>query len=47
MATLDGLLLGNEGKPAREWLTLILVFEELVGQDNDGSYDAVRRCAKA
>ena len=26
---LDGLLLANEGKPARERLTLIRIFEEL------------------
>ena len=47
VAALDGLLLGNEGKPARERLTLIRVFEELAGQGYDGSYDAVRRYAKA
>lgn len=42
VAALDALLLGNEGKPARERLTLIRVFEELSGQGYDGSYDAVR-----
>jgi len=47
VAALDGLLLGNEGKPARERLTLMRVFEELAGQGYDGSYDAVRRYAKA
>src|SRR6202162_6396600 len=44
---LDGLLLGNEGKPARERLTLIRIFEELRGLGYEGSYDAVRRYAKA
>jgi transposase len=43
---LDGLLLANEGKPARERLTLIRVFEELRGLGYEGSYDAVRRYAK-
>src|SRR5437899_10049496 len=43
---LDGLLLENEGKPARERLTLIRVFEELRGLGYEGSYDAVRRYAK-
>jgi transposase len=43
---LDALLLANEGKPARERLTLIRVFEELRGLGYDGSYDAVRRYAK-
>ena len=47
VSALDALLLGNEGKPARERLTLIRVFEELRGQGYDGSYDAVRRYAKA
>ena len=47
VAALDALLLGNEGKPARERLTLIRVFEELSGQGYDGSYDAVRRYARA
>jgi transposase len=44
---LDGLLLANEGKAARERLTLIRVYEELRGLGYDGSYDAVRRYAKA
>src|SRR6266567_2433128 len=44
---LDGLLLANEGKPGRERLTLIRVFEELRGLGYEGSYDAVRRYAKA
>ena len=47
VAALDALLLGNEGKPARERLTLIRVFEELSGQGYDGSYDAVRRYARS
>ena len=42
VGALDGLLLGNESKSARERLTLIRVFEELRGQGYDGSYDAVR-----
>jgi transposase len=46
-AELDRLLLGNEGKAARERLTLIRVFETLRGAGYDGSYDAVRRYAKA
>src|SRR5438309_5073610 len=41
---LDGLLLENEGKPAR--LTLIRLFEELRAFGYEGSYDAVRRYAK-
>jgi transposase len=45
-AQLDGLLLANEGKPARERLTLIRVFEELHATGYEGSYDAVRRYAK-
>jgi transposase len=47
VGTLDGLLLGNETKSARERLTLIRVFEELRGQGYDGSYDAVRRYSKS
>jgi transposase len=43
---LDGLLAGNEGKPARERLTLIRIFEELRNQGYEGSYDALRRYAK-
>src|SRR5882757_2959775 len=35
---LDGLLLANEGKPPRERLTLIRVFEELHGLGYEGSY---------
>ena len=44
---LDGMLLANEGKPARERLTLIRVFEELRGLGYEGGYDSVRRYAKA
>src|SRR5271166_443611 len=43
---LDGLLLANEEKAARERLTLIRVFEELRGLGYEGGYDAVRRYAK-
>src|SRR5260370_580082 len=43
---LDGLLLANQGKPTRERLTLIRIFEELRGFGYEGSYDAVRRYAK-
>ncbi len=43
---LNALLLGNEGKVARERLTLIRIFETLRGLGYDGSYDAVRRYAK-
>src|SRR4030088_35779 len=43
---LDELLLANEGKAARERLTLIRLFEELCGLGYEGSYDAVRRYAK-
>ena len=43
---LDRLLLENEGKPARERLTLIRIFEELRALGYEGSYDAVRRYAK-
>jgi transposase len=44
---IDALLLANEGKAPRERLTLIRVFEALRGSGYDGSYDAVRRYAKA
>ena len=43
---LDGLLLENEGKPVRERLTLIRIFEELRALGYEGSYDAIRRYAK-
>jgi hypothetical protein len=44
---LETLLAANEGKPAREQLTLIRIYEALRGLGYDGSYDAVRRYAKA
>jgi transposase len=44
---LDDLLLANEGKASRERLTLVRIFEELRGLGYEGSYDAVRRYAKA
>jgi transposase len=43
---LDQLLTANEGKSARERLTLIRVFEELRGRGYEGGYDAVRRYAR-
>jgi transposase len=43
---LSRMLQANEGKPARERLTLIRIFEELRGLGYEGSYDAVRRYAK-
>src|SRR3954453_12279939 len=43
---LDDLLLANEGKPRRERLTLIRIFEELRGLGYQGSYDVVRRYAR-
>jgi transposase len=44
---LDEFLLTNDGKAARERLTLIRIYEALRGQGYDGSYDAVRRYAKS
>jgi transposase len=46
-ADLDRLLADNEGKAARERLTLIRVFEELRGLGYEGGYDAVRRYARS
>ena len=40
---LEAMLLENEGKSARERLTLIRIFEELRGLGYAGGYDAVRR----
>jgi transposase len=40
---LDALLLENDGKPARERLTLVRLFEELRGLGYVGGYDTVRR----
>ncbi len=45
--TLGRMLSDNAAKPARERLTLIRIFEELRGLGYTGSYDAVRRYAKA
>ena len=44
---LDQLLMLNEAKASRERLTLIRIFEELQTQGYSGSYDAVRRYARA
>ena len=41
------MLLENDGKPARERLTLIRVFEELRALGYEGGYDAVRRYARS
>ena len=40
-----GLLLENQGKPSRERLTLIRIFEELRALGYEGCSDAVRRYA--
>lgn len=44
---LERLLSSNAGKPSRERLTLIRIFEELHGLGYAGGYDAVRRFAKS
>ena len=38
--------MANDGKPARERLTLIRIFEELRDLGYEGGYDAVRRYAR-
>ena len=43
---LERFLSSNAGKPSRERLTLIRIFEELRGLGYEGGYDAVRRFAK-
>jgi transposase len=43
---LEQLLLANEGRPSRERLTVIRIFEELRGLGYEGGYDAVRRYAR-
>ena len=44
---LEGLLEANAVKAKREWLTLMRLFEQLRAEGYEGSYDAVRRYAKA
>src|SRR5690606_129113 len=43
---LEKLLISNAGRPARERLTLIRVFEELRSLGYEGGHDAVRRFAR-
>ena len=43
---LDRFLAANEGKPSRERLTLIRIYEEVRALGYEGSYDAVRRYAR-
>jgi len=43
---LDRFLAANVGKPSRERLTLIRIFEELRALGYEGGYDAVRRFAR-
>lgn len=43
---IEGFLAANEGKPSRERLTLIRIYEELRALGYDGSYDAIRRYGK-
>jgi transposase len=45
-AEIERFLMANEGKPSRERLTLIRIYEELRALGYDGSYDAIRRYAK-
>src|SRR5438094_9239794 len=44
---LDSMLSDNEARASRDQLTLIRIFEELRGLGYEGSYDAIRRYAKA
>ena len=44
---LDALLDGNHGKPERERLTLIRIYEELRALGYEGGYDAIRRYARS
>jgi transcriptional regulator with XRE-family HTH domain len=46
-AEIERFLTANEGKPSRERLTLIRIYEEVRALGYDGSYDAIRRYAKA
>jgi transposase len=46
VAELEQLLSENEGKPRRERLTLVRLYEELRGLGYEGGYDAVRRHAR-
>ncbi len=45
-AEIEHFLAANEGKPSRERLTLIRIYEELRALGYEGSYDAIRRYAK-
>ncbi|MGO7449645.1 IS21 family transposase [Rhizobium ruizarguesonis] len=45
-AEIERFLVANEGKPSRERLTLIRIYEEVRALGYDGSYDAIRRYAK-
>src|SRR6476620_2864684 len=45
--TLDRLLAINSGKPSRERLTLIRLYEVVRGLGYEGGYDAVRRYARS
>jgi len=43
----ERFLIANEGKVSRDRLTLIRIYEEVRSLGYDGSYDTVRRYAKA
>lgn len=45
-AEIERFLATNEGRPSRERLTLIRIYEELRALGYDGSYDAIHRYAK-